>query len=78
MNLILKPLRFFFFNALKPWEELFENLEAIMHMDKIMSTESEDWELNNQDIPIWFYKMVISIGVALSFGFLLILLGSLW
>ena len=77
MNLILKPLRFFFFNALKPWEELFENLEAIMHMDKIMSTKSEYWELNNQYIPIWFYKMVISIGVALSFGFLLILLGSL-
>ena len=77
MNLILKPLRFFLFNALKPWEQLFENLEAIMHMDKIMSTESEYWELNNQYIPIWFYKMVISIGVALSFGFLLILLGSL-
>ena len=77
MNLILKPLRFFLFNALKPWEQLFENLEAIMHMDKIMSTESEYWELNNQYIPIWFYKMVISIGVALSFGFVLILLGSL-
>ena len=77
MNLILKPLRFFLFNALKPWEQLYENLEAIMHMDKIMSTESEYWELNNQYIPIWFYKMVISIGVALSFGFVLILLGSL-
>lgn len=77
MNLIFKPLRFFLFNALKPWEQLYENLEAIMHMDKIMSTESEYWELNNQYIPIWFYKMVISIGVALSFGFVLILLGSL-
>ena len=77
MNLILNPLRFFLFNALKPWKQLFENLEEIMHMDKIMSTESEYWELNNQYIPIWFYKMVISIGVALSFGFLLILLGSL-
>jgi len=77
LNLILNPLRFFLFNALKPWEQLYENLEAIMHMDKIMSTKSEYWELNNQYIPIWFYKMVISIGVALSFGFLLILLGSL-
>ena len=77
MNFIQKPVRFFFFNAIKPWEDRLENLEEMMHMDKILSTESESWSLNNQTIPLWFFQMVLSMGVALTFGFLLILLGSI-
>ena len=74
---ISKPVKFFLFNAIKPWEDRIENLESLMHMEKIMSTESEYWSLSNQTIPIWFYQMTISMGVALAFGFALILLGSI-
>ena len=77
MEFIQKPLKIFFINAIKPWEDRLENLEEIMHMDKIMSTESEYWSLNNQEIPFWFYQMVISMGIALIFGFSLIFFGSL-
>ena len=77
MNLIQKPIKIFLFNAVKPWEDRLESLEKLMHMDKIMSTESEYWSLSNQTIPIWFYQMVISMGLALVFGFTLILCGSL-
>ena len=48
-----------------------------MHMEKVMSTESEYWSLNNEVIPMWFYQMVVSMGLALIFGFILILFGSL-
>ena len=54
-----------------------ENLESLMHMNKIMSTESEYWSISNETIPMWFYQMVISMGVALTFGFMLIFFGSL-
>jgi len=46
-------------------------------MEKVMSTESEYWSLNNEEIPMWFYQMVVSMGLALIFGFILILFGSL-
>tara|TARA_B100000212_G_scaffold180923_1_gene136188 strand:+ start:568 stop:801 length:234 start_codon:yes stop_codon:yes gene_type:complete len=77
LNFIQKPLKFFLFNAYKPWQDRMENLEALMHMNKIMSTESEYWSISNQTIPMWFYQMVISMGIALTFGFALILFGSL-
>jgi len=77
LNFIQKPVKIFFFNATKPWEDRLENLEEMMHMDKILSTESEYWSLNNQTIPLWFFQMVLSMGVALGFGFFLILIGSL-
>ena len=77
MHFFLKSAKVFLFVATKPWEDKFLELETLMHMDKIMSTESEYWSLSNQSIPLWFYQMVISMGIALTFGFVLILLGSL-
>ncbi len=77
MKFIQKPVKFFILNAIKPWEERLNNLETLMHMDKVMNTESEYWNLNNETIPIWFYQMVTSMGLALVFGFILILFGSL-
>ncbi len=77
MNFIQNPVRIFLFNATKPWEDRLRILESLMHMDKIMSTENESWSLNNQTIPTWFYQMVFSMGIALVFGFALILFGSI-
>ena len=77
MNYLFKSVKIFLFNATKPWVDRLDRLETIMHMDKIMSTESEYWSISNQTIPMWFYQMAISMGVALSFGFALILFGSL-
>ena len=77
LNFIRLSVKYLILNATKPWEDRLESLEALMHMEKVMSTESEYWSLNNEVIPMWFYQMVISMGLALIFGFILILFGSL-
>ena len=48
-----------------------------MKMEKIMDTSSEKWDKHNDKIPQWFYQMIISMGVSVCVGFLLILAGSL-
>ena len=77
MDFFFKSVKIFLLCAYKPWEDLLQNLESLMHMEKIMSTESEYWNVNNQIIPIWFYQMAVSMGLALTLGFFLILIGSL-
>ena len=77
MFLISKPLKVFFFTAYKPIEGFFELLEELMKMEKIMSTNSEYWAKHNDEIPKWFYQMLISMGISVFIGFFLILLGSL-
>ena len=77
LNFIRRSVQYLILNATKPWEDRLESLEALMHMEKVMSTESEYWSLNNEVIPMWFYQMVVSMGLALIFGFILILFGSL-
>ncbi len=77
MHFLKKPVKFFLLNATKPWEDRLENLESLMHMDKVMSTDSEYWSLSNETIPGWFYQMCISMGIALFLGFTLILIGSI-
>jgi len=71
------PLKIFFYTALKPIENHLENLEHLMKMEKIMSTESEHWHLYNDKIPAWFYQMIISMGISVFIGFFLILFGSI-
>ena len=70
------PIKVFFITAYKPFEDLCENLEEVMKMEKIMNTKSEYWSKNNENIPNWFYKMLISMGISVCIGFLLILAGS--
>ncbi len=77
MTFLLKPLKFFFYTAFKPWESRFEALEEIMKMQKIMSTDTLGWDKSNDEIPTWFYQMIASMGVSVCLGFLLILAGSL-
>tara|TARA_Y100000589_G_scaffold182713_1_gene173067 strand:- start:1051 stop:1374 length:324 start_codon:yes stop_codon:yes gene_type:complete len=77
LDFFFKSIKIFLLCAYKPYEDLLQHLESLMHMEKIMSTESEYWNLNNQTIPIWFYQMAVSMGLALTFGFFLILIGSL-
>ncbi len=48
-----------------------------MKMEKIMNTDSKHWKVNNEKIPLWFYQMLISMGISVLLGFLLILTGSL-
>ena len=71
------PIKIFFITAYKPFLELCENLEAVMKMEKIMNTKSKYWSKDNENIPNWFYKMLISMGISVCMGFLLILAGSL-
>jgi len=75
--LITKPLKIFFYTAYKPLENLFENLEVMMKMEKIMDVKNENWDKNNENIPLWFYQMIISMGLSVCIGFILILVGSL-
>tara|TARA_B100000963_G_scaffold164230_1_gene142666 strand:+ start:175 stop:405 length:231 start_codon:yes stop_codon:yes gene_type:complete len=71
------PLKIFFYTAYKPLEDLFENLEEMMKMEKIMDVKNENWDKNNETIPLWFYQMIISMGLSVCIGFILILAGSL-
>ena len=77
MFLNSNPIKVFLITAYKPFEELCENLEEVMKMEKIMNTKSEFWSKNNENIPKWFYKMIISMGISVCLGFILILAGSL-
>ena len=77
LNFILTPLKVFLLTAYKPIEHLFESLEEIMKMEKILDASSEKWDKQNDKIPLWFYQMIISMGVSVCIGFILILAGSL-
>jgi len=77
LNYILDPLKVFLFTAYKPVENLLESLEEIMKMEKIMDTSSEKWDKHNDKIPLWFFQMIISMGLSVCIGFFLILVGSL-
>jgi len=77
LNYILDPLKVLLFTAYKPIENLLESLEGIMKMEKIMDTSSEKWDKHNDKIPSWFYQMIVSMGVSVCIGFILILVGSL-
>ena len=77
MNYIINPLKVFLLTAYKPIENLLESLEEIMKMEKILDYSSEKWDKQNDKIPLWFYQMIISMGVSVCIGFILILAGSL-
>ena len=77
MYFISRPLKVFLNTAYKPIEGLLETLEELMKMEKIMDVSNDNWETNNEQIPLWFYQMIISMGISVCFGFLLILFGSL-
>ena len=70
-------MKIFFYTAYKPLENILETLEDLMKMEKIMNTDSKHWKVNNEKIPLWFYQMLISMGISVLLGFLLILTGSL-
>ena len=70
-------MKVFLITAYKPIEEFLENLEEIMKMEKIMDVSNNNWQKNNEEIPLWFYQMIISMGMSVCIGFLLILIGSL-
>ena len=63
--------------AYKPIEGFFETLEEVMKMEKIMDVSNDNWQKSNEEIPLWFYQMIISMGISVCLGFLLILIGSL-
>ena len=63
--------------AFKPYQDIFEILENLMRMEKIMDSKNEHWDFYNDNIPNWFYKMIIMMGLSVFFGFLLILAGSI-
>ena len=77
MYFITKPLKVFLFTAYKPIEGFLETLEEIMKMEKITDVSNDKWQKNNEEIPLWFYQMIISMGISVCLGFLLILIGSL-
>ena len=77
MYFISRPLKVFLLTAYKPIEILFEYLEEIMKMERIMDTSSEEWHKQNDKIPLWFYKMIILMGISVFIGFILILAGSI-
>tara|TARA_B100000212_G_scaffold271867_1_gene211258 strand:+ start:1150 stop:1362 length:213 start_codon:yes stop_codon:yes gene_type:complete len=70
-------LKVFLITAYKPIEGLLETLEELMKMEKIMDISNNNWHKNNEEIPLWFYQMIISMGISVFLGFFLILLGSL-
>ena len=53
---------------------LLETLEEVMKMEKIMDVSNDNWQKNNEGIPLWFYQMIISMGISVCLGFLLILI----
>ena len=77
LNFIISPLKVFLLTAYKPIENLLETLEEIMKMERIMDTSSKNWDRHNDEIPKWFYQMIISMGISVCIGFVLILAGSL-
>ena len=77
LNSIISPLKVFLLTAYKPIENLLETLEEIMKMERIMDTNSKNWDRHNDEIPKWFYQMIISMGISVCIGFVLILAGSL-
>ena len=70
-------IKYFIYTALKPYQNIFEILENLMRMEKIMDTNSEYWNFYNDKIPNWFYTMVFMMGLSVFLGFLLILVGSI-
>ena len=76
-EIIFMLMEYFIYTALKPYQDFFEILEKLMRMEKIMDSKSEYWNLYNNKIPNWFYKMIIMMGISVFFGFLLILAGSI-
>ena len=77
MYFISRALKVFLITAYKPIEGFLEILEEVMKMEKIMDVSNENWQKNNEEIPLWFYQMIISMGISVCLGFLLILIGSL-
>ena len=77
MYFISRPLKVFLITAYKPIEGFLETLEEVMKMEKIMDVSNDNWQKNNEEIPLWFYQMIISMGISVCLGFLLILIGSL-
>ena len=72
-----RPLKVFLITAYKHIEGFLETLEELMKMEKIMDVSNNSWQTNNEEIPLWFYQMIISMGISVCLGFLLILIGSL-
>ena len=72
-----RALKVFFITAFKPIEGFLETLEDAMKMEKIMDVSNDSWKKNNEQIPLWFYQMIISMGISVCLGFILILVGSL-
>ena len=54
------------------------DFERLMHMNRVLSVESVDWDVANEKIPAWFYLMILSMGIAVFVGFSLILVGSIF
>ena len=52
-------MKYFLDTALKPYQDIFEILENLMRMEKIMDSKNEHWDFYNDNIPNWFYKMII-------------------
>ena len=77
MDFISEALKVLLQTAYKPIEGLLENLEEVMKMEKIMDVSNDSWQKNNEEIPLWFYQMIISMGISVCLGFLLILIGSI-
>ena len=74
---ISRSLKVFLITAYKPIEGLLDTLEELMKMEKIMDVSNDNWQRNNEEIPSWFYQMIISMGISVCLGFILILVGSL-
>ncbi len=70
-------MKVFLYTAFKPIEGFLETLEEVMKMDEIMDVSNDNWQKNNEEIPLWFYQMIISMGISVCLGFLLILIGSI-
>ncbi len=70
-------MKVFLRTAYKPIEGFLEALEEVMKMEKIMDVSNDRWQKNNEAIPLWFYQMIISMGISVCLGFILILIGSI-
>ena len=70
-------MKVFLITFYKPIEGFLETIEEVMKMDKIMDVSNDNWQKSNENIPLWFYQMIISMGISVCLGFFLILIGSL-